>query len=125
MYCPKCGTQNDDNNFKCISCGNILHLVQQLPYVKSDNTLGGLIPYKNAKALISYYLGIFSIIPFFGIFLGIAALILGLKGLRFSKEYPESKGRIHAWVGILAGGFFGFGYLILTIILIGFSIFGK
>lgn len=28
MYCPRCGTQNDDNAFKCIKCGTI---VQQVP----------------------------------------------------------------------------------------------
>ena len=40
MYCPKCGTQNDDNAYKCIKCGII---IQQLPSatlpVKKDNTL--------------------------------------------------------------------------------------
>jgi len=25
MYCKKCGTQNDDNSYKCTACGNILH----------------------------------------------------------------------------------------------------
>lgn len=25
MYCKKCGTQNDDNSYKCAACGNILH----------------------------------------------------------------------------------------------------
>jgi hypothetical protein len=91
----------------------------------NDGTLGGLIPYKNAKALIAYYLAVFSLIPFFGIFLGIAAFILGMKGLKFAQKHPESKGKTHAWIGILGGGFFGFGYLILTIILIGFLIFSK
>lgn len=28
MYCPKCGTQNDDNAFRCVSCGEI---VQPMP----------------------------------------------------------------------------------------------
>jgi hypothetical protein len=25
MYCPKCGTENHDNNFKCTHCQAILH----------------------------------------------------------------------------------------------------
>ena len=25
MYCPKCGTENDDNAWKCVKCGNDLH----------------------------------------------------------------------------------------------------
>lgn len=119
MYCPKCGKLNDDNNFRCISCNTIIQPVQQTVHVQTGNgTLGGLIPYKNAKALSAYYLAVFSLIPFFGIFLGIAAFILGLKGLKFAKEHPESKGKAHAWIGILVGGICGLGYLILTVILI-------
>ncbi len=126
MYCPKCEAQNDDNNFKCINCGQILHPVQRTPLAQTDDyILGGLIPYKNSSALIAYYLGVFSIIPFLGIFLGITAFILGLKGLRFTKKHPESKGKIHAWIGILAGGFFGFGYLITILISIGLAVFNQ
>jgi hypothetical protein len=25
MYCRKCGTQNEDNNYKCSRCGEVLH----------------------------------------------------------------------------------------------------
>ena len=35
MYCPKCGTKNDDNAYKCTKCGIILHLV---PVGKKNNT---------------------------------------------------------------------------------------
>lgn len=28
MYCRKCGQQNDDNNYKCVKCGEVL---QQAP----------------------------------------------------------------------------------------------
>lgn len=28
MFCRKCGTQNDDNAYKCIKCGEILRQVQ-------------------------------------------------------------------------------------------------
>lgn len=35
MYCPQCGTQNDDNAFKCTQCGIIL---QQVPPGKKKNT---------------------------------------------------------------------------------------
>jgi hypothetical protein len=54
-----------------------------------DNTLGGLIPTKNSSALIAYYLGVFSIIPCLGIVLGIAAFVLGLKGLAFAKSISQ------------------------------------
>jgi len=81
--------------------------------VASDNTLGGLIPYKNAQALWAYYLGVFSLIPFLGIPLGVVAMVLGLKGLNYAKLHPEAKGKAHAWIGIIAGGVFAFGYTLL------------
>ena len=64
---------------------------------------GGLIPYKNPPALISYYLGVFSLIPVLGFFLGIAAIILGIKGLGVKRREPSRKGTAHAWVGIILG----------------------
>lgn len=84
----------------------------------SDNTLGGLIPYKNSSALLAYYLGVFSLIPCVGIVLGIAAFVLGLRGLAFAKLHPEAKGKAHAWIGIIVGGLFGFGYLIALIVFV-------
>ena len=123
MYCPKCGTQNDDNNYRCIKCGHVLQPVKQTPPVQTEGILSTIIPYKNASALTAYYLGVFSVLPLIGIVLGIAAFILGLKGLQFAKEHPEAKGKIHAWIGILVGGVFGFGYLIFTLFLIGSAVF--
>ncbi len=60
------------------------------------------IPYKNGPALTAYYLGIFSLIC--GLFLGIPALILGIKGLKIAKERPEARGAAHAWTGVILGG---------------------
>lgn len=125
MYCPKCGTQNDDNNFRCISCREVLHPEAAIVVPEIDSTLGGLIPTRNPSALASYYLGIFSILPFIGIPLGAAALLTGIKGLRIAEDNPEARGKIHAWVGILVGGFFGLGYLILTIFLIGLAVMSS
>ncbi|MCX5711379.1 MAG: hypothetical protein NT060_05485 [Candidatus Omnitrophica bacterium] len=110
MYCPKCGAQNNDKDLKCAQCGQFLHCVQ------TEDAFSSLVPYRNAPALIAYYLAIFSLIPCIGLFLGIAAFFLGLKGLKISKATPELKGKVHAWVGILLGGFFGLLYLILTVL---------
>jgi len=111
MYCPKCGAQNNDSNLKC-PCGQLLKPVE------TDNALATMVPYKNVPALVAYYLGVFSAIPCIGLFLGIAAFILGFKGLKVSKERPEAKGRVHAWIGILVGGFFGLLYLAATILVV-------
>lgn len=75
----------------------------QASAAEGDNT-GGLIPYKNPQALIAYYLGIFSLLPFIGLALAIPALVLGILGLRARKRNPAIKGSVHAWIGIVMGG---------------------
>jgi len=80
-----------------------------------DST-GGIIPYKNPAALIAYYLGLFSLFPILGAFLGLAAFILGIKGLSDRKKNPKIKGSVHAWIGIVMGGLFG---LLWTLLIIG------
>jgi hypothetical protein len=83
----------------------------------TDST-SGVIPYKNPSALIAYYLGLFAIFPVLGIGLGIAALVLGIKGIKFNKEHPESKGKAHASIGIGCGAF----GLLLNLLLAGITL---
>jgi Domain of unknown function (DUF4190) len=68
-----------------------------------DGGMSTLIPYKNPKALLAYYLGVFGLIPILGFFLAIAAIVLGMMGLRYAKEYPTAKGTAHAITGIVLG----------------------
>ena len=69
---------------------------------EGDKT-GGIIPYKNPKALLAYYLGIASGLPLIGFPFGIAAFILGIMGLRDRKRNPVIKGSVHAGIGIGCG----------------------
>jgi hypothetical protein len=71
--------------------------------VEGDKT-GGLVPYKNPNALLAYYLAVFAIIPYLGIFLAPAAIVFGLRGWRYYQQYPVVKGAVHAWIGIIGGG---------------------
>jgi hypothetical protein len=121
IYCQKCGQQNKENNFKCTRCGFVLHNQTQQQYiVVEEGTMGGLIPAKNPKSLWAYYLGLFSLIPCFGIFLGIAALILGIGALRYANLHPEARGKVHACVGVIMGTLCAAGYtLMLVLIIIG------
>jgi hypothetical protein len=75
-----------------------------------------LIPTKNKEALIAYYLGLFSIFPLLGLFMGIAAMVLGKKGMDNFKANPITKGKTHAGIGIGCGlcGFL-FNALLVTI----------
>jgi hypothetical protein len=65
MYCPECGTQNDDNAFKCVKCGII---IQQVPIpppipVKQSNT---------AVVVLAICGGAFGLIVILGILAAIA-----------------------------------------------------
>jgi hypothetical protein len=70
----------------------------------ADDGVSTLIPYKNGKALASYYCGVFSLILCIAPALGVIALVLGIQGLRYVRRHPEAHGTAHAWVGIILGG---------------------
>ena len=65
---------------------------------------GGVIPYKNMPALLAYYLGLASLLPFIGLLFGIPAFVLGILGLLKRAQNPAVKGSVHAWIGIVLGG---------------------
>ena len=112
MACAKCGRVTDAASGVCAACD-----------AGGDSPVKRLIPTGNPHALFAYYLGVFSVIPVLGVLLGIPAFFLGLRGLRVVKERPEAYGKVHAWVGNVMGGLFGFGYLvaILVVILVALS----
>jgi hypothetical protein len=68
-----------------------------------DNAAAVVIPYKNAPALIGYYLGIFSLIPCLGGVLALGAIPLGIVGLRNARANPQAHGTAHALVAIIIG----------------------
>lgn len=107
--CPVCGEMILVEAKVCRFCGE-----KFAPPSTADQTdaTGGLIPYKNPPALIAYYCGVFSIaacipVPFLFLPLPIAALWLGIKGLKKAKAEPHARGRVHAWIGIIGGAVFG------------------
>ncbi len=77
--------------------------------------INAVIPYKNVPALVAYYLAVFSLIPLVGIVLGLAALVLGIVGLRARRRNPAAGGVVHAWIGIILGGLCGVGWLVLVV----------
>ncbi len=106
--CPMCGKDIPVNAKKCRFCGEMT-----TPKTAGDHGVSGLIPYKNPPALIAYYLGLFSLLPCFPI--GLAALVLGGMGLQRVRANPEVRGTVHAWIGIILGGFFGLLWTICTL----------
>ena len=96
------------------------------PAPRSDDVIRTLIPYRNTPALVSYYLGVFSLIPCVGAILGIAAVVLGIMGLKVANKNPDAKGKAHAIVGIICGGLFGLIWIGLTVVvLIGILLDGS
>lgn len=88
---------------------------------QQPDATGGVIPYKNPPALIAYYCGVFSIaacipVPFLFLPLPVAALWLGIKGLKKAKAEPHARGQVHAWIGIIGGTIFGLLGIVMTII---------
>src|SRR5262249_31421587 len=68
-----------------------------------DEAVSTLIPYKNGYALASYYVGVFSLIPCFGLILSLFAIVLGFMGLSYVKKHPTAHGTAHAIVGLVLG----------------------
>jgi hypothetical protein len=62
-----------------------------------------LIPTKNKPALLSYYFGVFGLIPILGLPLCVVAIILGKKGLSQYKATPTPGAKGHAIAGIVMG----------------------
>lgn len=68
---------------------------------EEGDATGGVIPYKNPKALLAYYFGIFSfLVPIAG---GIVAIVLGVMGLKHASRHPKARGQAHASIGIGCG----------------------
>lgn len=115
MNCNACGAENGPHSVFCHRCATKI----TGPGSSQGDRTGGVIPYKNPQALAAYYLGLFSIIPFLGLFLGIAAIVLGKLGLDKRKENPAIKGKAHAWVGLGCGSLFVLiwgGLLVVTVL---------
>jgi hypothetical protein len=72
-----------------------------------DDTWDRLIPTKNPQALLSYYIGLFSLLPCVGAVMGPAAIWLGAIGLAQVKQNPRLHGKGHAITGIICGTIFG------------------
>ena len=133
MECPYCKQTVAENLAACPHCQNPLQVEAVNPYSAPTQTAppvytgphqegdatGGVIPYKNPKALIAYYCGIASGLPLIGLPLGIVAFVLGIKGLQDRKKNPAIKGSAHAWIGIGCGGIFAilWGLLVITMII--------
>ena len=110
MLCPACDAPNPPEATRCKKCGERLRgrsrREREDEYEEDEegeDALQVLVPYKNTRALLSYYFGVFSLIPFLGNVLGPAALLLGILGIKYANAHPQAKGKGHAIAGIVLG----------------------
>ena len=93
------------------------------PPQAEPTVLDRIIPASNPHALIGYYIGLFSIMPVFGLIMGPVAIWLGSRGLRAIRETPGLPGRGHAITAIVGGIFgclvnYGIGIIILIAVFV-------
>lgn len=69
----------------------------------SNDSFQALLPTKNIPALLSYYFGIFGLVPFLGLPFSIAAIVLAKIGLSRFKSDPTPGAKVHALIGLVLG----------------------
>ena len=120
MYCPKCGTQNDDNAFRCIKCGGIIQPIPiqlQPKVIDDDPAMRMILPIgRSGLAIAAGYAGLFSILCF----PAPIALILGILAIIDIKRNPEKHGMGRAVFAVIMGGLFS----IIPLLIILVNLFG-
>ena len=100
-FCPNCGAQISDKAVFCVKCGvGIPQRNVQIVSASEDAAMRLLIPIgRSGWAIAAGYLGLFSLIPCFGVF----AILIGIIAVLDIKKHPDKHGLGRAWFGIAMG----------------------
>ena len=85
------------------------------------NTMDHILPARNIPALVSWYLGVFGLIPILGIPLSLAAIVSGIYGIIIAKRPEIQVGRGHAIAGIILGTVMGVFLPLIIMIILNFN----
>ena len=102
MFCPKCGTANDDNTYRCTQCTTIIQTASAPPEVAVGDSpvMRAILPVgRSGYAIAAGYLGLLSI-------LGVTAplaLIFSILAIRDIKKNPQKHGMGRAIFGLIMG----------------------
>lgn len=107
MYCRSCGTQNDDNNYRCIQCGEVIQFLSTPPQttyrIEEDAGMRMLLPVgRSLWALIAGYFGLFAIL----IFPAPIALVTGIIAVIDIRRNEKKRGMGRAIFAIVMGFIF-------------------
>jgi hypothetical protein len=108
MHCPACNADNASDARRCVSCQGRLPRRSR----RRNNELNDL-PFdpdsdpRLARALRSWRLAVYAMIPLAGLVLGPAAFVLGLLSYRRGEPELASSGNGHALAAMLIGGLAG------------------
>jgi uncharacterized membrane protein YvbJ len=90
MYCPKCGTQNDDNAELCISCGNSLKGISsespQKPITTPNDTNYSNVPITNYDKVPNYLVWSIIVTVLSVLLCNVFALPTGIVAIVFSTQ---------------------------------------
>lgn len=103
MFCPKCGSANEDTAFRCARCGEVIQIIAAIaPPTKlgDDPAMRLLLPVgRSWVAIAAGYAGLFAIVCF----PAPIALGLGIWALQDLKKHPDKHGKGRAIFGIVMG----------------------
>ena len=85
---------------------------------QQNDALQALIPTKNPPALVSYYVGVASLICIFAPILSPISIYFGVKAMRMIKEQPGLPGKGHAITGFVLSGFSLAVFLFLLVVIL-------
>jgi predicted acyltransferase len=103
MFCPHCGTANDENNFRCTKCAQIIQPTAQA-VVTTDlgdsAAMRMLLPVgRSGLAIAAGYAGLFAVL----VVPAPLALLLGVLAVRDLRKNPKKHGMGRAVFGIVMG----------------------